>query len=346
MAKKVPAPNPNGAPRRDAVRRPPKNSDPRAVTKPQPQPQPKVQPKPQPQPAAQPPTKSQTQTKPQTQTKVGSNAGATPKAKTAPQPQAAPKPAQTPEPTWRPDGIRTPKPTAPLDRATEAPPEIPNWERTLAATPPPEAPLDDAQWEHTDETAVADLPEHAAPLSRRRRLRQSRAFVITAVIFCVLVAFVAGAAIVSSFHNPPAGTARPQTPSTSKVSPPAVSSPEIPRLLTATEAAETATVTARSALADLSGFPTPANVAPIINPYVSSLQSYQTTLDGAVVPPIARTAATGARSLMKQDMPFLSTINGLPSLNLGTYLAEFSKRSSDLQLAFGEVEAQLRASTR
>jgi hypothetical protein len=231
--------------------------------------------------------------------------------------------------------MRTSKPTAALDRATEAPPRIPNWERGFASMSRP-----DARWDYAHETTVPDLPVHAAPLTHRRRIRQRRAFVTTVVVICLLAAFVAAAAIVSSLHNPTAATARPPAASTSEVSSSAVS-----RLHAATVAADVATVTARSKLDAISGIPTLTNVAAIINPYVSSLQRYVFILTGTVVPDPARSVVGGVDSLVSQDVQFLGTINGLPSLGLGTYLAEVGKRSTQLQMAFSEVQGELRTGT-
>jgi hypothetical protein len=312
-AKKTPAPKSSGAPRRDPVRRSPQGSNAGSEKKGQARPQ------------QRPPAKV--------------NATAT----SAPRAPATPKPVRAPEPGWTPDPIRSPKPAADLDRAADAPPRIPNWERARASTSQPDTRWEDMQWEDADESADTELPVHAAPLTRRRRLRQSRAFVITLVVVGVVAAFVAGAAIVSSLHNPTAATPPTRTSSTHPVSP---SGSGTSRLLAATEAAETATTQVRSTLDTLSGFPTPTNVAPIVNPYVSALQRYETVLAGTVAPPAARTAAAGALSLVRQDVPFLSTINGLPSLSLGTYLAQLDNKASELQLAFGEVESQLRAAQR
>jgi hypothetical protein len=196
----------------------------------------------------------------------------------------------------------------------------------------------DAQWEDAHETTVPDVPVHAAPLTRRRRLRQSRAFVTACVLLCVIVAAVAAAAIVSSFHNPTVSSAGPRTTST-----PEISTSGVSRVKTATDAADSATTAARSNLDAITGIPTTTNVAAIINPYVTSLQRYETTLSGTAVPAAARTGVDGVRSLVGQDVQFLTTINGLPSLGLGTYLAELGKRLTQLQTTFSEVQRELRA---
>ena len=113
----------------------------------------------------------------------------------------------------------------------------------------------------------------------------------------------------------------------------------------ATDAADTATTTARSNLAALPGIPTPTDVAAIVNPYVSALRRYETTLTGTDLPATARTTVGAVRSLVKQDVQFVSTIDGLPSLGLGTYLAEFGKRSTQLQTTLSETQRELHTAT-
>jgi hypothetical protein len=161
-----------------------------------------------------------------------------------------------------------------------------------------------------------------------------------AVLLCFLAAIVAGAAIVSAFHNPPAPTTHPPGSSSSHISPAVVS-----RLRAATATAEDATNTARSSLDPISGIPTLTNVSAIINPYVESLQHYQTTLTETSVPAPAKKTVDSVGSLVGQDARFLFTINVLPSLGLGAYLAEFGQRSTQLQSAFSEIRRTLGTAT-
>jgi hypothetical protein len=273
------------------------------------------------------------ETKPQRQTKTEVNTNSTPESPSDRSAPVVPKVKAAPKPVWVPEPIQSPKPAAPLDRETESPPRIPNWERAFAST-------SDEQWEGPDGTTPSDIPVHAPPHTRRRRLLRSRAFVTVAVVLCFLVAIVAGAAIVSAFHNPTAPTANPGAAPNSEVPSPAVA-----RVQAATDTAEAATTTARSTLNTVPGIPTLTNVAAIINPYVESLQHYQTTLTKTAVPASAKTTVDSVRSLVRQDAQFLFTINVLPSLGLGAYLAEFGKRSTQLQLAFREIRGALDAAT-
>jgi hypothetical protein len=270
-----------------------------------------------------------TEKKSSLQTKVDPNEDSQPKAK------EAPTPAQEPKPLWAPEPLRTPKPTASLDRATDAPPRIPSWERGRTSTS-----RFDEPWEGHDGTTPPDVPVHAPPHTRRGRRPRSRVFVTVAVVLCFVAAVVAGAAIVSAFHNPTTPTVR-----SGAASIPKVPSPGVARVEAATDKAEAATNTAHSKLIAMSGFPTLSKVAAIVNPYVEALQHYQTALTDTDVPARAKTAVDSARSLAAQNARFLFNINVLPSLDLGAYLAEFTKRATQLQLDFREVRGALAAET-
>ena len=160
---------------------------------------------------------------------------------------------------------------------------------------------------------------------------------VAVVLLCLLFAYVAVAAILSSRHNPPAATAGPRAASPSEVS--------VARMEAATVAADRATVTTRSKLDAIPGIPTLTNVAAVILPYVTSLERYETALTGTVVPAAAQTSVAGVRSLVAQDLQFLDTLDGLRSLGLGTYLAEVGKRSTQLQTVFGQVDRELHTAT-
>jgi hypothetical protein len=190
-------------------------------------------------------------------------------------------------------------------------------------------------WEHDHETGVGDVPVHVAPLTRQRR--RSRVFVAAVVLLCLLFAYVAVAAILNSRHNPTAATGRPPAASPSEVS--------VARVEAATVAADRATVTTRSKLEAIPGIPTPTNVAAVVLPYVTSLEDYETTLTGTVVPAAAQSSVADVRSLVGQDLQFLDTLDGLPSLGLGSYLAEVGKRSTQLQTVFGQVDRKLHTAT-
>ena len=163
----------------------------------------------------------------------------------------------------------------------------------------------------------------------------------TVVLACLLVAFVTVAAVLASLHNPTIATPdRPGAASTSVASPLVVS-----RLQAATDAAVTATRTLRSQLDQISGIPTLPEVTALVNPYVGSLQHYAAVLQTSSVPAAAKTSADTARSLVNQDVEFLGTINGVTSLELGSYLEQFGQISNDLHTALGTFQGELRSLT-
>ncbi len=131
-------------------------------------------------------------------------------------------------------------------------------------------------WTNADELDMAGDPAHARGRKNADRKGRSRVFTVTVVLASLLVALVAAAAVAHSLHHPTTPPAAPPARST-----PAVPSTGTSRLQTATDATDSATTAARVALTSLSDFPTPTNVATIINPYISSLQLYGTFLSGA-----------------------------------------------------------------
>ncbi len=178
----------------------------------------------------------------------------------------------------------------------------------------------------------------------------------TVVLACLIVAAVA---IVYSLRQPTTANAGPSGSSTSAVSTPpdtsAVStSPDtatIPtasgtaRVQTAVSGADSATTAAQSELDSLSGIPTPAKVAAVINPYAYSLQLYESFLSGSPVPAAAWSEKISTDAQMGKDLEFLNTINELPSLRLGAYLRQFSTVAAQLHASLSTLEADLRSST-
>jgi hypothetical protein len=114
------------------------------------------------------------------------------------------------------------------------------------------------------------------------------------------------------------------------------------QLQSATDAVDSATTGARAALDSPSGFPTPGTVAAVVNPYIASLQLYEAFMSGAAVPEAARPAADTAEGQVRQDVSFLQTVNGLPSIHLGTFLQQFSTDTTQLQSSLTTLEQDLR----
>ena len=59
------------------------------------------------------------------------------------------------------------------------------------------------------------------------------------------------------------------------------------------------------------------------------------------MPTAARTAALSAVVQVTQDLQFLGTVNGLPSLQLGTYLRQFFSDSAQLQTTLSNLLGKL-----
>jgi len=98
-------------------------------------------------------------------------------------------------------------------------------------------------------------------------------------------------------------------------------------------------------LAALPGFPTPANVANVINPYISSLQLYDAFMSGTSMPVAVQPAAGAVASQVRHDVTAFSTIDGLPPIRLGTYLKSFTADVARLQASLNTLEQSLRTPT-
>jgi hypothetical protein len=114
------------------------------------------------------------------------------------------------------------------------------------------------------------------------------------------------------------------------------------RIQAATDAVDSATTAASVGLTSLSAFPTPTNVETVINPYISSLQLYETFLSGTKVPASAQQAAASSVAKIRQDLRFLETIDGLPPDQLGAFLVQFDTDATQLQTTLSTLEQDLR----
>ncbi len=246
--------------------------------------------------------------------------------------------AQTPpEPVWPPEPPVAPNLVTTLEPLREVEPKpIPDWERAWWS---------EDRWEHASETTLPSRPLPSVD-HRQRPPQRSLSVTTTIVLASLFVVFVAVAAILASLHHSaPPSTGRASTPTST------VSSADVTRLRTATTAAVAATATAHSGLESLSGIPTLARVAAVINPYVQSLQHYGSVLAETAAPTTARTAAASAHALVTQEVQFLGTINGLQSIGLGSYLDQvgqyldqFGQDSTQLQRTLSSAERGLHAS--
>ena len=80
----------------------------------------------------------------------------------------------------------------------------------------------------------------------------------------------------------------------------------------------------------------------MINPYISSLQLYETFLSGTKVPASAQPAAASAETRIRQDLQFLESIDGLPAQQLGAFLVQFDTDATQLQTTLSTLEQDLR----
>jgi hypothetical protein len=239
------------------------------------------------------------------------------------------------EPVWAPEPIVTPKVAAlagPV--AGVVPPPIPNWDRASVSTLWP-----DPRLEHASQPTRPPNPVPSDAETHRPRSQRSRAFTTTVVLASLLVVFVAVTGVMILLHHSASGTGG--TKNTA-----GVISPDTAKLQKATRAIDVDTSTARSALLSLHGIPTPGKVAIVMDPYVSSLQHFQTVLSGAKVQPAARSAAANVRASVFRNVQHLDDINGLAPVRLGSYLEEFGSGATQLQKDLGTLERDLRSATR
>ncbi len=212
---------------------------------------------------------------------------------------------------------------------TPSPPE-PTW-----AAAPAEPGLDAAEVEFEPTRVGVDTDEGSDEHGAKKR--RSRVFTATVVLACIFLVVGAAALVMRDMHrssptaSPPAHTA------------PAVSPQDAARLQSATDAVDSATTAASVGLTSLSAFPTPTNVETVINPYISSLQLYETVLAGSTVPAAAQPATASAEAQLRQDLKFLESIDGLPPAQLGAFLLQFDTDATHLQTTLSALEQNLRA---
>jgi len=207
------------------------------------------------------------------------------------------------------------------------------------------------------------LESTTAPPARNRRNRrnQKRAendgvgkkrswvFKATVVLACLFVLLAAAAMGVRALHHPteaaapPARVTAPSSPAPATSGTPS-SAAATARLQTATDAVDSATTAASVGITSLAAFPTPTNVETVMNPYISSLQLYETFLTGTKVPASARPAVASAESQLRQDLQFIDTIDGLPPQQLGAFLVQFDTDATKLQTTLSTLEQNLRSS--
>jgi hypothetical protein len=156
------------------------------------------------------------------------------------------------------------------------------------------------------------------------------------LLACLFFAVAIGAAVLR-FGHIHSNSAPPATAAT----PGASSAANIARLESAITDVQSASSGAQAGMTTLSVFPTPPRVATIMNPYVDSLQLYETLASSVEVPKAARTAASTAAVQVHEDIGFLGTINGLPAIQLGSFIDGFFARSTQLQSTMDALQHAL-----
>ena len=227
-------------------------------------------------------------------------------------------------------------------RAEEVvPPPIPDWKSPSPSTSTPEV-----RWEHTSQAAFPLGSVHLSTGRGAGPSERSRVIAATVVLGCILVAAVA---IVYSLHHSATATAGPSAPTTSggSTSPDTATAPSISgtsRVQAAVSNANAATTTAQTQLDSLSGIPTLATVAAVVNPYSYALQLYESFLSGSAVPAAAWSEKISADTQLSEDLRFLNTINELPPLQLGAYMVRFSTVAAQLHTTLSTLEVDLHSS--
>jgi hypothetical protein len=200
------------------------------------------------------------------------------------------------------------------------------WERMedgarRASTPPRAGPP-----AHVRVRSTAD-PEH-------RRVGTAVAGLVGILVVIVLAGVAAHA-----LHGSPASTAGSGPPAHPTSSAPGPS--QVAALADGTNDIVSATTATQAGFAAMKGLPTPATVAVITNPYVDSLQLYAALLAESTVPPAARAADRQVSAQVRSDVDFLESINGLPPVELGTFLHSFYTHAAVLQAQLGALERDL-----
>ena len=260
-------------------------------------------------------------------------------------PDPGPGPDLEPEPELAPfSALAEPTAAAPLVWTEEAAPDTPTDPEPTWATVPAASEVDAGDDEPFSDAVDADSDERVLEPVGEEKKQRSRVFTATIVLACLFVVVVAAVFGVRALrHQTTTATAPPVT-----AAPPARTAPTLPtsqdvaRIQTATDAVDSATTAASVGVASMTAFPTPTSVATIMNPYIASLQLYETVLSGSKVPAAARPAVASAQTQLRQDLQFLDTIDGLPAAQLGAYLAQFDSDATHLQTTLSTLEQNLR----
>jgi hypothetical protein len=208
-------------------------------------------------------------------------------------------------------------------------------------------------WEVDDPAESLSDPRRAGTREDgEEKPKRSLVFKAIVVLACLFLVGAAAAIAVRALHRPATTAAPPAhvtTPTLAAAGVPAsgtsstgATASGTARLQAATDAVDSATTAASVGLTSLAAFPTPTNVETVINPYISSLQLYETFLSGTTVPSSAKPTAASAEAKIRQDLQFLATIDGLPPQQLGAFMVQFDTDATQLQTTLSTLEQDLR----
>ena len=220
--------------------------------------------------------------------------------------------------------LAEPTAAAPLVWTEEAAPDTPTDPEPTWARVPAESEVEAGDGElstdtveaHSDEGGADQTGEENDQTGEEEQKQRSRVFTATLVLACLFLVVVAAVLGVRALRHPSHTTTTAAPPVTA--APPARTVPTVPtaqdvaRIQTATDAVDSATTEASVGITSMKAFPTPTSVETIMNPYIASLQLYETVLSGSKMPAAAQPAASSAEAQLGQDLQFLDTIDGLP----------------------------------
>jgi hypothetical protein len=222
----------------------------------------------------------------------------------------------------------------------------------VGAPEPAQPPFSDettwATWEAGPPPEFVPDPVHGGSgEAGQEKPKRSRVFKATVALACLFLVAAGAVLALRALHHPTTTAAPPAhvtTPTQAATRPGSTGTAAAGtgRMQAATDAIDSATTAASVGLTSLAAFPTPTNVETVINPYISSLQLYQTFLSGTKVPASSQPAAAAAAAKVRQDLQFLETIDGLPPQELGAFLVQFDTDATQLQTTLSTLEQDLR----
>ncbi len=166
---------------------------------------------------------------------------------------------------------------------------------------------------------------------------------VGAAVATILFALVVVTVVVKAVDGMPASIAPLHPPLSVDVPARQVSSgATVGRVQDATGYVASATSAVQSGFASFSGIPTTAKVATVTDPFVDSLQLYDTVLASTTLSgQAARKAAGVVDTEVQSDIAYLQTLNAVTPVHLGTYLNGVLDRIAQLQASVSSLQQTL-----